>query len=1210
MISCGAFSPGAWGQSSYRIEKYDSQNGLGHHWVQGVQQDKQGFIWLALKEGMIARFDGRTFRHFPMSEAEKKRFGSNNIFGLMIDEQDSIFVVINHRLASFDRESGRFSPVELKSLGYADINAFWEAKWQRNTWTKNWRKLKNPARLVRQSGETDTLLLRTSEEVYEVLETGSEYWVATFDGLLKFSPCKRLFDTYYARPFNLQEGLVTGRSIYGISASKGRLFFIEKGLWRAPIQQPEQAEIYVNGSLLNGFFGLTTDRDGWLWAGRSEAPTLLRIHPEDTSKHQEFPLPEKFHTHKRSFLALPDGRVAAACGGGLLLIDPDQGTVKPFETDKVTNAWSLHFSQNTLWAGTETGLWRLELNGDSFQAMEHFNTDNSPGFRSNKIISIHEAAGFLWLGSDGGLIRLSLENMAEARTFTTAEGLPHNKVYFAIPDGNYLWCGTDWGLSRITLNTALKTNELPEVRNFHVDDGLPHEEFNSLSFFKSPANGKIYLGGLNGITVFSQKDLDLPLPANPPLVFVELEKYDNKHDTTLVLDLTGFSAAGASKEDPGFLQFLHFEQNFTFRFALLSYANPNRNSYQYLMEGLEKKWNAISNENFARYTSLPPGKYTFRVRAADHNGNWTRQEIALPIIVKRAWYAAPWAWGVYLLVTSTFIWFFYKQRLQQVRLSAKAQHLEELDDFKNRFFTNITHEFRTPLTVILGMTERWMDDGARWTVAEAKQKAGLIKRNAESLLRLINQILDLAKLKDKSLQLNQIQGDILPYIRYITESLHSTANTRNLLLQMESTEAQIIMDYDPERFLSIVHNLLSNAMKFTPSGGKIELRTRIAGDRRTNPFLMLEVEDNGIGIPAAALPKIFDQFYQVQSNEGADTRLQVHLPNTGGTGIGLSLTRELVKVMGGDISVESRTGQGAVFRIRLPIFNKAPFSDPLSGGNAAGLHVSTKGGILKSSLFQPGLQDTILLIEDSPDVVEYLTACLGESYRLKFAYNGRAGIETALETIPDLIISDVMMPEKDGFEVCNTLKNDERSSHIPIILLTAKANIESRIAGLQRGADAYLAKPFHQEELLATVANLLETRRKLQERYRQSATSIPKDDIQNLKPEIEDAFLQKLHAVVEPRLGSSDLSVDEVGKKLGMSRSVLYAKLSALTGLSFNIYLRSLRLRKAQELLLHSSKNVSEIAYEVGFNDPRYFIRVFSEEFGKPPGEWRASKQQ
>jgi CheY-like chemotaxis protein/nitrogen-specific signal transduction histidine kinase len=530
------------------------------------------------------------------------------------------------------------------------------------------------------------------------------------------------------------------------------------------------------------------------------------------------------------------------------------------------------------------------------------------------------------------------------------------------------------------------------------------------------------------------------------------------------------------------------------------------------------------------------------------------------------------------------IGYFYRNRLLQRYQRQETRRLQELDSFKNRFFTNISHEFRTPLTVILGTTEQL---AAAVQPPELKQKTGLIKRSSENLLRLINQLLDLAKLESSTLTLHYVQGDVLAYLRYIAESLHSLANAQNVMLRVKSPEKEIVMDYDPERLLQIVHNLLSNAIKFTPSGGRVVLQAVLQ-----DSWLLLQVTDNGAGIPSADLPHIFDRFYQAKNLEKA---------KTGGTGIGLALTRELVHLLGGDISVKSEPGKGTTFEVKLPVHRQAAQRAPAVPEGRTEVSVNT---VLTAEPF-PDLP-TLLLVEDNPDVVEFLTACLKQQYNLEFAFNGRAGIEKALQHIPDLVVSDVMMPEKDGFELCQTLKDDERTSHIPIILLTAKAGVEHRIAGLKRGADAYLSKPFHQEELLATLANLLELRRKLQARYAQTLYEPAPAPAGRAAPDPEDAFLQKIRAVVEANLGDDNFESANLEQALAMSRSQIFRKVKALTGHSPSIFIRSIRLHKGRQLLQTTGKTVSEIAFEVGFSSVKYFSDAFVKEFGIRPTEVRS----
>lgn len=550
-----------------------------------------------------------------------------------------------------------------------------------------------------------------------------------------------------------------------------------------------------------------------------------------------------------------------------------------------------------------------------------------------------------------------------------------------------------------------------------------------------------------------------------------------------------------------------------------------------------------------------------------------------------------------------------ESHLLQDKRQAEAEQLKELNDFKSRFFTNITHEFRTPLTVILGMSEKVLGDAlALAHPANIAHPLALIKRNGENLLRLVNEILDLAKLESNTLKMNQVQGDVMAYIRYIVESLHSLANAQNLILRVESDQGKIAMDYDPERLSQIIHNLISNAIKFTPSGGKVTLNvaTDLTGFGSL-PSLNIRVTDTGAGVAPDELPHIFERFFQAKNQEHA---------KSGGTGIGLSLTRELIKTMGGEIRVESTVGVGTTFFVRLPITNNCTWlekeaDEALAARKSAELRSPMSPAVHSEEISEvPADVPVVLLIEDNPDVVEYLKACFqhaddqrrgGRSYQLAFAYNGQAGIEKALEIIPDLIISDLMMPLKDGFEVLETLKNDGRTSHIPIILLTAKADAQSRLAGLRHGADAYLAKPFHREELLVTMGNLLELRQRLQQKYQQNILAAEPASSTPTAADTEDVFLQRVRSIIEAHYANDAFGLPQLCQKIGMSRSQLFRKMKALTDIAPSDLIRTHRLNKAKALLESGAFNVAEAAWEVGFKDPSYFSKLYQEEFGMMP---------
>ena len=522
-----------------------------------------------------------------------------------------------------------------------------------------------------------------------------------------------------------------------------------------------------------------------------------------------------------------------------------------------------------------------------------------------------------------------------------------------------------------------------------------------------------------------------------------------------------------------------------------------------------------------------------------------------------------------------------------------AVQLRELDQTKTRFFSNISHEFRTPLTVILGMTDEITG------TATAKQ---LIQQSGQNLLRLVNQLLDFSKIDSGKLELKPQLGDLVPYLQYLLENFQSMATHKNVQLSFEPGMEKVKMGFDKEKMQHIISNLLSNAIKFTPRDGKVKLE--IGELEIGESQILISVSDTGIGIPADQLPRIFERYFQVNDpmSQGEP-----------GSGIGLAFTKELVELMRGRIEVKSEAGKGSVFTVILPyhpVVEVTSLREDLAGEQEGVISFNPTREMTPSPTPSSPLRKdvtslsnelpSLLLIEDTPEVVTYIKTILQNKYEITVAENGQIGIEKAVELIPDIIISDIMMPIKDGFAVTRFLKNDERTSHIPIILLTAKADAGSRLAGLERGADAYLAKPFDKKELKVRLEQLVELRKKLQARYAHFTPPQPTADV---GLQIEDAFLQKINGTIEANLGEAEFNVNELCSEMLMSRSQLFRKLKALTGRSIVAYLRSARLHKAKELLLTGRYNVSEVAYQVGFNDPKYFSRTFSQEFGHPPTE-------
>jgi signal transduction histidine kinase/DNA-binding response OmpR family regulator len=531
-----------------------------------------------------------------------------------------------------------------------------------------------------------------------------------------------------------------------------------------------------------------------------------------------------------------------------------------------------------------------------------------------------------------------------------------------------------------------------------------------------------------------------------------------------------------------------------------------------------------------------------------------------------------------------------ESQLIQEKKQLEADRLKELNEFKARFYTNITHEFRTPLTVIMGMNENIR--------GHLKEKE-LIQRNSANLLRLINQLLDLSKVEAGNMVLHKVHQDIIVYLQYLTESFYSNAAQKNIRLVFHSEEKSVSMDYDEAIVQQIVYNLLSNALKFTPEGGKVIFHASKI-EEQGQPLLKLKFKDTGKGIPPEYIEHIFDRFYQVND---ADSR------QAEGTGIGLALTKELVELLNGRVEVESELEGGTEFVLYLPIETKVTTTSDISGKLPVQLPMEAPTNTAAEANHPEEASDValsdfpeLLIIEDNQDIITYFKTILDGQYIFHTAKNGVLGIEKAFETIPDIIISDVMMPEKNGYEVCEALKQDERTSHIPIILLTAKSTQEDKVQGLKYGADAYLVKPFDKQELIIRLEKLVQMRQQLQLRYANASGPVEGEEEASLS--LEEVFLQKLHEHLHNNLSNAEFGVPQLAAAALLSQMQLYRKLKALTGKTPSMFIRSYRLQQGLTLLKRGELNVSEVAYEVGFTDPNYFSRTFQKEFKRNPSSF------
>lgn len=541
-----------------------------------------------------------------------------------------------------------------------------------------------------------------------------------------------------------------------------------------------------------------------------------------------------------------------------------------------------------------------------------------------------------------------------------------------------------------------------------------------------------------------------------------------------------------------------------------------------------------------------------------------------------------------LVVLLAITYFITSRRLA----TAERKRHNEITQLKNALFTNITHEFRTPLTVIKGMTDAIKTNLKNKQDHDFENSLEIIDRNSNGLLQLINEMLDLAKIESGNMALNMVQINIIPFVKYLSQSFQSLAEEKQINFTVNCDLDMVEMDIDVNKFTAIITNLLSNAIKFTSKQGQVRVDIDKVKLNATG-YLQIKVTDSGLGISNEELAHIFDKFYQVDNSSYKHQK---------GTGIGLALVKDFVELMDGLINVESQLGKSSVFTIKIPITNTA---DPLSG-----LELETNASILKAAVTSPSAQTDnlyhnnqsnlplILIIEDNIDVTHYIKTCLIEHYQILNATDGAIGIDMALEKIPDLVISDVMMPEKDGFEVCEHLKNNELTNHIPIIMLTAKATFEDKLTGLKHGADAYLTKPFEKAELLTRIDHLILLRKNMLSKFEKTGIErLLSKNIKNSKTK----FLDKIITLIHDHMTNPDFGPVQLAQNLNLSESQLYRKLKATSGKSTALFIRTIRLQKAKEILQTTDKTISDIAYGVGFNDPSYFSRAFKEEFGKPP---------
>jgi signal transduction histidine kinase/DNA-binding response OmpR family regulator len=773
--------------------------------------------------------------------------------------------------------------------------------------------------------------------------------------------------------------------------------------------------------------------------------------------------------------------------------------------------------------------------------------------------------------------------------FFMKDGLPNDAVMAIEEDqrGN-LWISTNDGLCQF--NPVRR-----EFRTFRQEDGLPASDFTKAAH-QSP-DGTLFFGSHRGLTVFHPNQIKLSNESFP--VYITGLKLFNQQ---VVPGPESFLKQDVS--DTKQITLKHDQSVLTLDFAAVLFQ-PHRNvRYAYRLDDFETNWNYVGAQRSATYTNLDPGTYRFMVKASLSDDFTHASEASLLITVLPPWYRTWWAYGFYACLVAGLL--FLIRRMIQIREGYKTElrleHLEaekarELDRLRSSFFTNISHEFRTPLTLILTPLEQFLSESKS---DDRRSQFKTMHQNANRLLRLINQLLDLAKLESGTLKPEISHHDIIDFIERITESFRSTAEKRQIQLRVTASRPTYKAYFDPDIVEKALFNLLANAMRFTPDGGTITVDGQINQPETQAAELVLTVRDTGAGIPDEHLSHIFDRFYQVNGQ---------HQTKKAGTGIGLALSRELVELHKGCIDVTSQVNQGATFIIRLPIAESAfpaewlahrPSNLILNPESAPG-ESTEEATVNDPNASAPSTAPLLLIVEDHDDLRHYLVSSFRQTYRVIEAPNGQQALIQANKEVPDLIVSDWLMPDMDGVQLCEAIKADQATSHVPFILLTSRSSTESQLEGLTTGADDYVTKPFNVSLLQTRVANLLRSRQVLRDKFSKLIQLKPSDIVIS---SVEEQFIKKVLQLIEQNLANTNFDMHQLELELGMSGTQLYRKLKALTGKGGNELIRSIRLKRAAQLLQASGQTVSEIAFQVGFSDPNYFIRAFKKEFGCSPGEY------
>lgn len=1145
----------------------DDPSCIGDNHIRAIAEDRSGNIWAGTFNGLSKLLPDEqhftTYRHTPGNEAS---LSDNAVNCIVADNDGLLWVGTRNGVNAFHIATGKWSAYKTgdgnifsltgKAISCAWFDAagiYWFGTFMRgiNKYDKNINLFGlKPTSTFNKNGGPPLIVTNFAED-----PPGNVY-VSTYDGgLYEFD---HRTGQVRQTPVRLNGKPVQPLTILAIHRARANRLYIGtygKGVIALNTLTGETRQITAGsvpgGPYSNDIYCFGEDSKGNTWVGTNGAgiyvmhddKVVATYSPTPAGPHERL-LP--INGYIRAIVEDTDKNIwIGTHGGGLAVYQP------------VTNSWTI------------------------------YNQSNSQ-LPSNKIQSLLcDSRGLMWVGTDGGGLSLFNKQIKQFTRFTEKDGLQNTTIYQIVEDlRGQLWLSTNTGIS--SMDPASH-----KFRNFTSYNGVQNSNFFHGSGIRL-SGGEIMFGGLEGINYFNPAQLTIN--RNVPEVLLTDLRISNKSVTA------GEDAPIQAHVSIAESIHLAYKQNFALSFVALNYTIPKQNSYAWKLEGFDKDWNYTGPNNTASYTNLDPGQYTFRVKASNNDGVWSAKDTTIRIYVQPPWWRTTWAYGLYVVViVSLALYSRYRvmaalrKKLAAEQEQQQAKRLLELDRLKLKFLTNLSHDFRTPISLISGPVEQLID--GEKTNAKL-DKLHIIRRNAKRLLNLVNQLLDFRKLEEQEPSLQLSKGEFVSFVKEVSESFRDLSERKHINFSFSSTIQHLVVHFDPDKIERILFNLLSNAFKFTLEGGHISVVLENTPDRgdEQHEWITLKVTDSGIGIPKETLDRIYDRFFQ---NDASAAILNY------GTGIGLSITKEFVKLHGGTIHVESEPDNGTTFTIHIPlsIATETAFAIQPSAPEVEQPVSSKRVGRSAHKKILP----IILLVEDNEDFRFYLKDSLKDNYMVVEAVNGKEGWQKALAHHPQLIISDISMPEVNGIDMVNKLKSDKRTSHIPVILLTALNDQQQQIKGLATGANDYITKPFDFEVLNAKIKSLLELNNAMKSTYVKQITLTGPD----VRIHSSDGMLlQEIVLFLEQNIENPQLSVEGLSKQFGMSRSTLYTKLLQIAGQTPVEYIRSFRLERAAVLMEKSNMTIAEIAYQVGFTTPNYFARSFKQKYGMLPSEYIASHRK